>query len=342
MLKQPLPWQSHAWQQLFSTPAGWPHALLVYGPKGIGKFHFTQLAAQALLCERPGRNFFPCGSCTSCYWCGQETHPDLKLLQPESLSQDDGEVRSGEDRGTRRPRQGGKQISVGQVRELTGFMDLTAQCGGRKVVVVHPTEDLGVSAANALLKTLEEPPRETTFLLVSHRPHRIPPTVRSRCRLLPMHAPQANEGIAWLAEQGVAEPLLVLSEAGFAPLRARDHSQGDYLKRRKDFLGRLADDTLDPIEQAATLDLTDLPEILGWLQRWTYDLVANRLTGRTRYNLDFAVPLRRTSGRADVARLGRLYRTLITYQSSLGHPLNARLIFEHLFLSYLRCIQIQP
>ena len=208
--------------------------------------------------------------------------------------------------------------------------------------MLHPAEDLNASAANALLKTLEEPPPGTFFLLVSHRPGRVLPTVRSRCRVVPMRVPPPAEGIAWLAEQGVEEPSLALSEAGFAPFRALENSDANHVKRRKQFLGLLADDTLDPLGHAATLDADDLPDVLGWLHKWTYDLVANRLTGRTRYNLDFSVVLHRLSERADLSQLGRLYRTLVKYQSYLGHPLNPRLIFEHLFLSYLRCIRAQP
>lgn len=339
MLTNPLPWQRQTWDRLFSAPTGLPHALLISGPEGIGKRQFARLVAQALLCEQLGRSSHPCGACLSCHWFEQETHPDFKLLQPDSHAADetdggDSDQESGRGRG----KQGGKQISVAQVRGLAGFTDLSAHRCGRKVVMLHPAEDLNLSAANALLKTLEEPPRETFFLMVCHRAHRILPTVRSRCRLMPMRIPGPAESIPWLAEQGVKDPLLALSVAGFAPLRALEDMRADNLERRKIFLRRLANGTLDPIGDAGNHDSTELPQVLGWLHQWTYDLVANRLSGRTRYNPDFAEPLRHISRQADIVQLGRYHRSLVAYQSRLGHPLNPRLVFEYLFLSYLRSI----
>lgn len=342
MRDRPCSWQISAWRQLVSAPDSLPHALLVYGAKGIGKLYFVRLVAKALLCEQPGPHYDPCGACPSCHWFDQDAHPDLKLVQPESLLSKETDGASGGDHGDVREKRGGKQISVAQIRAIPGFVGLTAHRRGRKIVLLCPAEDLNASAANALLKTLEEPPPRTFFLLVSHRLHRVLPTVRSRCRLLPMRVPPPAEGIAWLAEQGVEEPSLALSEAGFAPFRARETADATHVKRRKHFLGLLADNKLDPLHHAATLDADDLPDVVGWLHKWTYDLVANRLAGRTRYNLDFSVPLRGISERADVPQLGRLYRTLVKCQSYLGHPLNHRLIFEHLFLSYVRSTDSQP
>jgi DNA polymerase-3 subunit delta' len=340
MLNNIISWQFPAWQQLFSAPAAFPHALLVCGARGIGKLHFVRLAAKALLCEQPGAQFTPCSACASCRWFDQEAHPDLRLIQPESLSREEAIGEGSEDRERGKEKRGGKRISVSQIRDLADFVGLSAHRRGRKVVLLHPAEDLNASAANALLKTLEEPPPGTFFLLTSHRPHGVLATVRSRCRILPMRAPPPAEGMAWLAEQGVEDPSSVLSEAGFAPFRALANADADHVERRKQFLRLLADDTLSPLDVAATLDPDALPDVLGWLHKWTYDLVANRLTGRTRYNLDFAVPLRRIAERADVAQLGRLFRTLARYQSYLGHPLNPKLVFEHLFLAYLTCTEL--
>lgn len=338
MLRGILPWQISAWRQVFAAGERLPHALLLWGPEGLGKLQFARLVAQALLCEQPDPDFYPCEECLSCRWHHQEAHPDLRLLQPDFTATEETEVDSADKAGTGKAKQGGRQISVGQVRELSGFTNLTAHRRGKKVVVVHPAEALNVSAANALLKTLEEPPRDTVFLLVSHRAHRVLPTVRSRCRAVPMRVPAPAESMAWLVEQGVEDPLSGLAAAGFAPLRALENAREGHRERRKIFLGRLANSTLDPIGHAAAHDSGELPQILGWLHKWTYDLVANRLVARTRYNLDFVVPLKRISKQADVVQLGRLYRTLAAYQSRLGHPLNARLVLEHLFLSYRKCV----
>ncbi len=206
-------------------------------------------------------------------------------------------------------------------------------------MLLHPAEDLNINAANALLKTLEEPPRDTVLLLVTHRVHLILPTVRSRCRALPMRSPIPAESIDWLAAQGVEDPAQVLSEAGFAPLRAQENTRGDYRERRKMFLDLLATRMLAPLGFAATQEGRELPRIVGWLQKWTYDLLSMRLSGSIRYNSDFAPSLRELAPQAEPVQLGRLYRELVAQDSRLGHPLNARLVLEQLLLTYQRCME---
>lgn len=331
------PWQIHAWQQITSRPL--PHAFLIYGRRGIGKLHFAKSLAQALLCEQPGSNLNPCESCPSCHWFRQESHPDFKLLQPEALEADPSDEGANSDTGAGKTKRGGSQISVGQVRTLSGFLELSAHRQGRKVVLLHPADELNVNAANALLKTLEEPPQDTVLLLLTHRVHRILPTVRSRCRALPMRCPLPAESIDWLAAHGVESAAEVLSEAGFAPLRALEYMHGDYRERRKRFLDSLAAQTHDLLGLAASQEGRDLPQILGWLQKWIYDLLSMRLTGRIRYNSEYAVALRQLASRIDAASLVQLYRVLVVHESRLGHPLNARLALERLLLTYQHCAE---
>lgn len=328
------PWQKQLWQQLGGQ--AFPHAFLIHGPKGIGKLHFAKVLAQALLCEtsRPGLD--PCESCLSCHWYRQESHPDFKLLQPEAFETVE---EPGTDTGSGRTKQGGSQIAVGQIRALAGFLDLSAHRQGKKVVLVHPADELNVNAANALLKTLEEPPRDTVLLLVAHRIHRILPTVRSRCRALPMRIPIPEESTAWMLEEGIEHPAQALADAGFAPLQALDNTRGDYPERRKSFLEHLAARAFDPVGFAATHEGRELPQVLGWLQKWTYDLVSMRLTGHIRYNPDFKQTLQELAKHADAVQLERFYRALVLGESRVRHPLNPRLVLEHLFLSYQRCMQ---
>jgi DNA polymerase-3 subunit delta' len=198
---------------------------------------------------------------------------------------------------------------------------------------------LNANAANALLKTLEEPPQDTVFLLVAHRVQQILPTVRSRCRAFPARIPTPAESIAWLADQGISEPGQALSEAGFAPLRAVENARGNYRERRREFLGRLTRRPFDAVDHATVLDGRELPDVLEWLQKWTYDLMGTRLAGRIRYNHDYATYLREISAQAEVVELGRLYRSLVAHQSRLTHPLNPRLALERLLLSYVRSVE---
>jgi DNA polymerase-3 subunit delta' len=331
-----LPWQAERWQQCFADPARLPHALLISGRSGIGKFAFARLLGKALLCEAPAPGFLPCGRCVSCQWFEQEAHPDFRLLQPASMSPNAPES-EGEDSPPARDRPGGNQISVKQVRAvLADFVGFTAHRLGRKIVLVHPAEDLNVNAGNALLKSLEEPPSMTMFLLVTHRPHRVLATIRSRCCILPMRTPSASEGAAWLAQEGVEEPRLALSEAGFAPLQALQNARGEHLARRRAFLGALAGGNLDPVAYGETAAPDELPKMLTWLQKWTYDLVAAKCSGRVRYNPDFAERIASIADRSEVRLLTRFHRRLLSEQASVHHPLNPRLVLERSLIGYLQ------
>jgi DNA polymerase-3 subunit delta' len=210
MLKSSLaPWQRDAWRQIAGPAETYPAALLIAGPRGIGKEELSRFVAKGLLCEDPHPSFEPCGRCVACQWCDQGAHPDLKRVESEALARDETAIENNDDRRKRADKKVARQISVAQVRELSGFLSLTPHRRGSKVVMVIPAEDLSPSAANALLKTLEEPPPKTVFLLVTHQPHRVLPTVRSRCRILPMRAPPQEQGMAWLAERGVSAPAVL-------------------------------------------------------------------------------------------------------------------------------------
>ncbi|HSD61115.1 MAG TPA: DNA polymerase III subunit delta', partial [Burkholderiales bacterium] len=211
-------WQAEVWGQLLSRRRTLPHALLFRGKQGTGKAGFARALAQALLCEAP-RGLVACGACASCVWFCQGTHPDFRSVEPEAIA---GEKLEAEEGGERKPgeRRARQQITVDQVRELADFVNVTSHRQGFKVVLVHPAESLNIHAANALLKTLEEPPPGTLFLLVSHRPRRVLPTILSRCEQVAMPLPTPEQAEHWLREHGVAQPAVPLAEAGFAPVAA--------------------------------------------------------------------------------------------------------------------------
>ena len=171
------PWQAALWQQL-SSRAQHAHAYLLHGPAGIGKRDLAERLMARLLCQQPS-DLEACGQCKSCHLLAAGTHPDVFVLEPEE-----------ED----------KAIRVVQVRELVDFVVQTAQLGGRKVVLLEPVEAMNINAANALLKSLEEPSGDTVMLLVSHQPSRLLPTVKSRCVQQACPLPQQEQSLAWLAQ----------------------------------------------------------------------------------------------------------------------------------------------
>ncbi|HMV01241.1 MAG TPA: DNA polymerase III subunit delta', partial [Rhodocyclaceae bacterium] len=140
-----------------------PHALLLAGPRGLGKFALAQAFASGLLCEQPGMDGRSCGTCIACGWMAQGNHPDFRLLQPEALAAGD----EGADEGKGDKKKASQQITIDQVRELDDFLNVGTHRSGLRVILVHPAEAMNRSTANALLKSLEEPGAGTVFLLVS-------------------------------------------------------------------------------------------------------------------------------------------------------------------------------
>ncbi len=140
-----LPWHASAWQHLLHLlqQQRLPHALLLTGVNGIGKLQFARAFAAYLLCDQPGEH--ACGQCKGCRLSAQQSHPDLVELMAE---------------------ESGREIKVDQVRELSGFVAAAAQQGGYRLVIIHPPEDMNINAANALLKSLEEPGDKTVSVII--------------------------------------------------------------------------------------------------------------------------------------------------------------------------------
>ncbi|WP_315807597.1 DNA polymerase III subunit delta' [Pseudomonas sp. C9-3] len=247
------PWQQGLWQQLSSRPRH-AHAYLLHGPAGIGKRALADNLVHFLLCQRPaGGN--ACGQCKACQLLAAGTHPDFFLLEPEEPE---------------------KPIRVDQVRELVGFVVQTAQLGGRKVVLLEPAEAMNLNAANALLKSLEEPSGDTVLLLISHQPSRLLPTIKSRCVQQACPQPSAEQARAWLAGALPAEPVETLDEllvlAGGSPLTAlRLQGQGVREQRAQVVEGvkKLLKQQVAPGQLAESWNAVPLPLLFDWFCDWS-------------------------------------------------------------------------
>jgi DNA polymerase-3 subunit delta' len=184
------PWQREAWRRLAARRAQGtlPHALLLCGPGGVGKRAFAAAFAAALLCERVDAEGMACGACRACRLVAAGSHPDRLALGLEL--RDDGKPRT--------------EIVVEQIRLLGERLAMTAQFGGLQIALLDPADAMNHAAANALLKTLEEPGPATVIVLVADQPARLPATIRSRCQRIEFQSPTAAEALAWLAQQGIA------------------------------------------------------------------------------------------------------------------------------------------
>jgi DNA polymerase-3 subunit delta' len=323
-----LSWHDHEFQRLLRSKAALPHALLLHGPRGIGKLAFARALAQALLCESPVANGDACGSCAACGWFLNAGHPDFCQTEPASASDEDGDDTEKK-----------VSITVHQIRALGAFVNVSSQRGGVKAVVVHPAEALNPNAANALLKSLEEPPPRTYFVLVSHRPHQLLPTIRSRCQQVALRAPDSRIAAEWLEGQGVRDSELALAHVGNAPLLALELSGTEYWGARSAFLRQLTAGEIDIIAAAEAIRDCPIPQVIAWLQKWSYDIVHYHTMASVKYNPDHLESITSAAAKANPLAALRFHREMVNLQRSAQHPLNARLFVEQMLMTYRDLLQ---
>lgn len=323
-----LPWQTAAATDVLGRgrPA-WPHALLVTGPAGIGKRVLVQNFARALLCEAPRADGLACGACASCGYAAAGQHPDLRMVEPFDV-EDDGETKVLD------------QIPIKHVRRLTEWANVTSHRGIAKVAIVTPADLLNVAAANALLKTLEEPPAGTYLMLVTARPGRLLPTIRSRCLRLAAPVPATEGARAWLGERGVGDPATLLAQAGGAPLAAL--ALRDLQQERAVWLAALGKPrVLSPVGLAARIDAAGkdgrkalLALVIDWLAAWVADLARVAAGGTPERNPDQADALGALAPAVAPVALFRYHRSLLEQRALVAHPLAPRLVAETLLIRY--------
>jgi len=271
---------SATWQRLTGMVDRLPHALLLHGAAGVGKLALAERFAQFLLCEDRKQGTQPCGVCNGCRWFLGGNHPDVRFLEPETLARNLPGTEEGEEE---KPKDGkpSNQIKIDQTRALGDFVHVVSHRGGRRVAIIHPAEDMNTATANSLLKILEEPPATAVFLLVSHRPARLLPTIRSRCVPVPVPLPEPKAAAAWLAGQGVRAPERWLAFAGGAPLRALDYATGERGEAIERVLRGLAAGNRAALGEVKDRD--ELEPLAEVLQKMALDRAFASLSGRTKY-----------------------------------------------------------
>ena len=196
------------------------HAWLLQGPSGLGQYELALALASAWLCEKPGEHG-ACGDCPSCHAIAVRTHADLAVLMPETQMIELGwplseKAQAEIDDKKRKP---SKEIRVEAMRDAVEFSQRTDARGRGKAVLVFPAERMNTITANALLKTLEEPPGDVRFVLATEASHMLLPTIRSRCLAHTMKWPETHEAMPWLKSQGVPDAVAqaLLRSAGGRP-----------------------------------------------------------------------------------------------------------------------------
>jgi DNA polymerase-3 subunit delta' len=325
-----LPWQARAAADLLANRETFPHALLIHGPRGLGKHALALGLAQGLLCETPRANGLGCGTCPGCHYAIAGQHPDLMRLELLQIDTETGELEAVD------------QIRIDRVRGVISALELSSHRQRARVAVIAPAERMNLEAANALLKTLEEPPAGAYLILVADAPARLPATIVSRCRKLATPRPTADEAKAWLDAQGVADPELALAQAGGAPLAAFAHADPGVREERRAWVEALSEpDRLSVTGLAARIDAAGKDErrarlgwVVDWLIAWTADLARLGAGGTARQNPDAALALAALARRVAPLPLFRYHRSLLRQRALVAHPLVPRLVAEALLIDY--------
>jgi DNA polymerase-3 subunit delta' len=335
-------WHDSAWRQLWAA-AGLPHALLLTGPEGVGKGVFAKALVARLLCEKPTDDG-ACGACPSCHWLATDNHPDFRYVTPaaEADAEDTG--------GDAERKKGSRQILIDQIRALDDFVYLGGHRNGARVILIEPAEAMNVSAENALLKILEEPPSSVYFILVSSQWRRLLPTIRSRCQTLKLPRPTAKQAQDWLDQQGENGLADLLPLVGDAPLAALAENERGRSSILLGILASLADPGHDPLALAgrwqSQLQLKSeaglpMDSFIRVVQKWIFDLALAKLAGRSRFGGARAESVQQLAGKASAGNLIRCYNDLMKFRALASHPLNPQLFLEDVAERYLRALAVE-
>ena len=301
------------------------HAYLFHGEDAIGKRTTALCFAQALLCERgpSGSHLDSCGTCRSCQQIDTRTHPDYFVIEP--------------DRELATP-----QIKIEQIREIEQQIIYRPLVGDRKICMIDDADRMTIGAANALLKTLEEPPDHSLFLLISSRPASLPATIRSRCQSVRFATPPRTDVEAALILKREMRPadarfLAMLSEGRLGEavstdlkiVRARQQELIDLVS--PNFL-RSVTNVLTAAESLAKADRAG--DTLSWIARWVRDLVIIQVGGDRDQllNVDQVPALERDARQAQIDPLLDLLRDIEDTQQQATRHLNLHMALENILL----------
>ena len=264
------PWLEPDWQRIGGDAGRQHHALVLGGIDGIGKREFSLALAQKLLCTDAAQ--FACGKCQSCRLFNAGSHPDFHVL----VSEQEGEFGRSElltQYAARYPEdRPGKErkstvIKVEKIRQLIDRFYQSSYTGAGRVALLLPADRMNINAANALLKLLEEPPPQSTFLLVTDRAGSLLPTIRSRCIVETLSAPSAATTRSWLEGKTDVDPALLQRaiEGGEGPLQILSAAENGELAQRNANLraiGSLLDGREDPVAMAEGMAKQDPNQLL--------------------------------------------------------------------------------
>ncbi len=313
------PWQDQQWnyfQRLLENNE-LPHAVLLTGQAGVGKASFVINLCASILCDRRANDGMPCGTCKYCQLFSANTYPDFTRIVPEEAD---------------------SAITVDDIRLLIERLSLTRHYDAYKIALIESAHQMNTNAANALLKTLEEPPDHTLIILVSDQPQTLPATIRSRCQSVLINSPEHQQGLAWLQarEDSVDwKPLLAVAQG--SPLLALQLQETDLLEQRNEVIQgflQLAENSANPMDISSRFDSISVVQGIQWLQGLVLDLMRLKSDEDpvTLENPDFYRSLLALAPRLEVPLLLELWDWLLDRRKIFDNSLNRRLFVEELLL----------
>ena len=315
------PWIARQTEQLLAQRG---HAWLLQGPSGLGQYDLALALASAWLCEQPTAQG-ACGQCPSCHAIAVRTHADLAVLMPETQMLALGwplteKAQADIDDKKRKP---SKEIRVEAMRDVVEFAQRTDARGRGKVVLVYPAERMNAVTANALLKTLEEPPGDVRFVLATEAAYQLLPTIRSRCQTHTLAWPEPAVAMAWLATQSVDAPVAeaLLRSAGGRPSDVMRQSEAGLSPAWWAQLPKA-------MQQGDASHLSDLSpaQAIDALQKLCHDLVLRSIGAEPRFFMASQLP----ACQAPVMALTDWFKRLMQSARTAEHPFNAGLMLEAL------------
>ena len=265
------PWQSELWSAFVKRErlSRMPHALLFSGPEQTGKLAFAEYLANYMVCRQKSEH--PCGLCKDCLLFGARTHPDIISVVPEDKH---------------------RQIRIQKIRDIVHFLGCRSNQGGYRVVIICPAEDMNVYAANALLKSLEEPGEKTLIILVSQRPESLLPTIRSRCQQVVFPVPPLSLSLNWLtgelgSEELASSSLSMCQGRPLAALRCVQDNQMEKWQILAQGLSSLFRQEKSLAEISESWKSLELAFVFQWLIQLIASMVRYKMTGDESYLQSF-------------------------------------------------------
>ena len=311
------PWQQNSWMEIFSNKLKMPHAYIFYGAQVPEINKFSDEVIKSVLCSKPTKDYFACGGCQDCLW-SDTSHPDVNRvvnhLDEKNLKTD--------------------ILKVDDVRGAKEFLQTTShQTNGKKIVTVYGADRLNISASNAILKIVEEPPNDCLVIFTVNNLNDLLPTIISRCRLISFSKPNIDDAIKFLKQTNNADLVNSLSLYNNLPLDLINDKE--MLTNVNIILGELKKGKDIDLMEVNNLWLENgLDWVINLLQKWTYELLLCKLSETHSYFPNDGKIINKLALNADLTNLLTFQKSLNSIRSYAKAAVNKEINLSAVMIEY--------